>query len=83
LASELATLKAASKARVSPRRFATVERVIARLAKPEWRAGATRSDSCWGIAADSGQILYAHIDADYRERAEPAEVLSRLEVLRP
>jgi peroxiredoxin len=26
-----------------------------------------------------GQIVYAHVDADYRERAEPAAVLSRLE----
>jgi peroxiredoxin len=25
-----------------------------------------------------GQIVYAHVDADYRERAEPAAVLSRL-----
>jgi peroxiredoxin len=25
-----------------------------------------------------GQIVYSHIDADYRERAEPTEVLSRL-----
>ena len=26
-----------------------------------------------------GQIVYSHVDADYRERAEPAEVLSRLQ----
>jgi peroxiredoxin len=26
-----------------------------------------------------GQIVHAHVDADYRERAEPAAVLSRLE----
>lgn len=28
-----------------------------------------------------GQIAYAHIDADYRERAEPDTVLSRLEAI--
>lgn len=28
-----------------------------------------------------GQIIYAHVNADYRERAEPAAVLSRLESL--
>jgi peroxiredoxin len=28
-----------------------------------------------------GQIVYSHVNADYRERAEPADVLSRLELI--